>query len=1044
MPQVGFAISAIATTAGQVGAWFAAGSITANLLTSVALSALQSAVARATMKEPRQPGIKTKYTTDGGTRPMSFILGRYATAGHMVCPPMSHGRPGFKTPNNFLTYVVSMGSIPGQTLETVIVDDEEVTLTGTDEVIQIGGAVPSGRPDWWYRRQDLPVPGEEDPAPPPTVAVGKRVSGDLAGRVWVKYYDGSQTTADPYLLAVYGPGTTWATDSERPWTSDMVGVGTPYAIVTFQYDRKFFTGMPRVKFVMGGIPLYDIRQDSSAGGSGTQRWSNPSTWAPSHNPMVQTYNILRGIPISGGPFWGLGAEAPDLPFSSWLTAMNSCDETVSGAPRYRAGLEIDVDEEPLDIIDELQKTCSAQVSEFGGVWKPRVGGPKAPIYFFSDDDLISDREASNQPFPGLAQTYNGVQINYPEPDQLWQAKDAPPRFNADYEAADQGRRLIANLNLVACPYEDQVQRVGRAYVEDERRFRRHVITLPPEADILEALDSVGWSSAENGYGAKVFEVVEAEEDSETGCVTLSIRERDNSDYGWVPGYKLPSSIPSTRVVRPDPVVPPFFGAEGIALAGRRPAVRLRWGGYALEGITGIRWQLRRDGDVMQGTMAEPEDGEHIVSEGVLPDTDYQARIAFTGPPGRALGWTGWESLHTDDIRFGWRDVDFEEIVQRVLDSLSDFEDWVAGTPDLIRNILDQMAVIRDLLADSAFSDLLARDQMRRDLAVEVGAARAAFAEEIGVIITTQLAATLRTTRLEASLRATTASVTTEQLARASADSALSARIDTVIASLGSYATSTALGLLSSRVDTIDGEVQAQADAILTTNARVGRVSGNGTFRVSSAAAPSGAQSRAVISVEATADDSSHSAAIMLDANTDGTSDIGVVAGRFYIATGTGAGASRRVPFVIDGGAIYMNTAIVKHGSFGTLMLEDNAITVPASQTLITNLAGTGDWRTANSASFVLPQAGQVSIDWFACQGYKVLRRQANGIRLFIDGTERWVRGAPGDGRIETDWLAMGWTYQLAAGSHTFRVDWLGGDADIVLSSRTLKIQGSMR
>lgn len=52
---------------------------------SLGLSALQ----RALQGKPRQPGITTEVTQTGGTNPQSFILGRYATAGQFVAPPMS-------------------------------------------------------------------------------------------------------------------------------------------------------------------------------------------------------------------------------------------------------------------------------------------------------------------------------------------------------------------------------------------------------------------------------------------------------------------------------------------------------------------------------------------------------------------------------------------------------------------------------------------------------------------------------------------------------------------------------------------------------------------------------------------------------------------------------------------------------------------------------------------------------------------------------------------------------------------------------------------
>lgn len=121
MAVVGAAIAAfsgfVSSAVSAAGAWLASSSVLTGLLTTVATSALQTALAKRAMKDQREPGIKTEYTTSGGTEAQSFVIGRYATAGHMVCPPMSHGRRGIKTPNAFLTYVIALGDIPGQTLE---------------------------------------------------------------------------------------------------------------------------------------------------------------------------------------------------------------------------------------------------------------------------------------------------------------------------------------------------------------------------------------------------------------------------------------------------------------------------------------------------------------------------------------------------------------------------------------------------------------------------------------------------------------------------------------------------------------------------------------------------------------------------------------------------------------------------------------------------------------------------------------------------------------------------------------------------------------
>ena len=452
MPQVGVAIAGLVATVKTSAVFtFLTTTFVGKLLTSVALSALLRALQP--KPKPNQGGIVSETTSTGEEIGQGAVLGYYATAGHHLCPPMTHGNVG-RVQNAYLTYVVAVSDVPGASLQSLIVNDEVVSLGGVAET-------------------------EGFPA-----------LGTFAGHLWVRFYDGSQTTADSYLLSRYGSASDHAARTGRPWLSDMVGRGMCYAVVTFRYNRQLYNALPSVRFVLNGIPLYDPRQDTTVGGSGSQRWADRSTWTFTTNPKVMIYNIMRGIEIPESGVWGPQVAAEDLPLSSWFAAMNACDESVGGVPQYRAGYEFSVLQEPAEVIEELEKVCSGAMSEFGGVWKARAGAPGMPVYYFSDDDLIMDEGTTFVPFGSLNETYNGITARYPDPAQLWQAKEAPPRFNSILEAEDFGRRLVASLNLSACPYAEQVQRLMQAYISDERRFRRHSLVLPPDASLAVVADQL--------------------------------------------------------------------------------------------------------------------------------------------------------------------------------------------------------------------------------------------------------------------------------------------------------------------------------------------------------------------------------------------------------------------------------------------------------------------------------------------------------------------------------------------------------------------------
>lgn len=234
--HAGFLISAVtaiftsfATTA--IGA-FLTTTFVGRLLVSVGASLLLRAVA----KKPTitEPGIRTQKTLTGSQNPQGFVLGRYATGGTLVCPPMSHGNVG-GTPNAYHTLVIQLTDVPGATLSGFILDNEYVEFGETA-----------------HADYGTPVLGlNEIRINPAAFFGGAGILGSFTrnyeGYAWVKFYDGSQTVADPMLLAKYGD------HPLRPWSADMVGTGVCYAIVTLRFNRDLFQSLPNLRFEVDGF-----------------------------------------------------------------------------------------------------------------------------------------------------------------------------------------------------------------------------------------------------------------------------------------------------------------------------------------------------------------------------------------------------------------------------------------------------------------------------------------------------------------------------------------------------------------------------------------------------------------------------------------------------------------------------------------------------------------------------------------------------------------------------------------------------------------------
>ncbi len=632
---IGAAIAAIAGSIGSaIGISAAAVLTVGRLVLSVAISAYQKRRMKKKLGElgQQQSGITTQFVGTGGTTPLTVIVGRYATNGHLEVPQMSQPQGVAGVPaNNYLTYVIGLSDLPITGLTgRVVINDDWATLDTAPATV---------RPEY-----------------------GQTVLGALQNSCWFRFRDGTQTTADAFLMSAF------AAYPERPWSADMIGRGVAHVIATFAYNQDLFPGEPRLRFEVRGIKLYDPRRDSSVGGSGTHRWADRATWEWTENPKVIEYNIHRGIQIDGFGIWGNGVPAEDLPLDNWFAAMNACDLPVdNGAggtePSYVFGYEWGLDAEPREIIDEINRSCGGETVEIGGIWKTRVGGVGLPVYFFTDADILVTRAQEMDPFPGLEETFNAISCSFPDPAILWEAREAPPLTNAAWEIEDgalewdvatsawvrRPRRLLREVALPAVANARQVQRLISSSVREARKRISHSLPLPPAALVLEPLDAVSWTSARNGYVGKVFEVVLTADPVTELRPNIGLVEADPADF--TPPAYVDLGVPSTVNPALPGLVVTGFGvaahvltdASGIA---RRPALRLFWDGPAMSGVRGIAYEIRVAATGLievQGTTQRPQDGAVIV--GVqLPLTEYEVRA--TAVTDRPALWTAWLSATT--------------------------------------------------------------------------------------------------------------------------------------------------------------------------------------------------------------------------------------------------------------------------------------------------------------------------------------------------------------------------------------------------------------
>lgn len=697
--------TAIATAAAS---FFTVSTLVTFALSTAASIALSYAV-KALSGKPAQStdsfGVQGKLA-GGGDVPRSFGLGYHVTAGSLVYA--NFFGQGYDTPNALQCWVIAVSDLPEE-LVGMHVNGQRITLPAGAADYQTVG---SGNLGYEVPEYIRPHNGE----------------GAATAHLWVKFYDGTQTAADAFLVSAMAA-------TARPYASTRVGKGISYVVVIAFNDENLWTGFPTFKFELSGIKLYDPSKDDTVGGSGTHRYNDPATWGGDGDnyPVVQAYAVLRGISYNGIWLYGLqNMAAARLPVTNWITQIAKCRATVTGAagpePTYRTGLQINVNAQPANALETLMTGCQGKISEVGGFYKCHVGAPDTPSFSFTDGEILSTESQNFRPFFALSDSVNGIQATYPDPAQGWNTATAPAYYRTDLEIRDGNRRLMANPAFDAVPYPEQAQRLQKSAVEEGQRARGHTVVLPPAFWTVEPGDVGEWTSARNGYAAKQFRV-DGGTDKANLDVVLVLTEVDPSDYDWDRGTDLKPVTPGATTSEPPPAqgiasfdAQPYELLDGSGVV-RRPAILISWDG-SQPGISGVQFEVRLASDgssVTRGRTDRVTAGNLIITQSILPDNTYQVRGQYIPSTPRDMLWSAWIDVTTPDIRLSLAEFDAAVAAQvtTVFSQLSDKLD----------QIQQDFAARLASLASRGWID---KKEIRTQLSARAGAALAEI-EEVRVV-----------------------------------------------------------------------------------------------------------------------------------------------------------------------------------------------------------------------------------------------------------------------------------------------------------------------
>lgn len=468
--------------------------------------------------------------------------------------------------------------------------------------------------------------------------------------MWVRFHSGAlDQAADADLVAKGG----------TRWTSTERGAGVCYVRVTMLYSQsKFPNGLPKLMFVVRGLKCYDIRKDTSAGGSGSHRWGTPSTYEWTDNPVILAYNWRRGVYVGTERLAGMSTVPAMMPYAVWGPAASVCDETVAlkaggTEKRYRAGGVVSTGTENREVIRDLLTAMAGAEIDTGGLLRPQPGVAQTSVMTVTDADLIADAEVEIIPKLPRNDLANAVFGACHDPAQAWESVALPPRISPDDEAADGGIHLPKNYALDFVASLTQGQRVMEIMRRRERHQRRVRCRLRSRFAALEAGDWITWTSARYGFEAVKFEVLQATLNTDL-TVTVSLRETSATIYAWTPATDeldatQPQEVPAGGST--------FATVDGVALAAvtitgdsgsnvSTPGLTVSWTPVTDGSCVALRLEFRRVGDTVaiERRIEDPASGTYTWVEGVQGQSTYEARLLPVVLPVRPVTWSGWAAV----------------------------------------------------------------------------------------------------------------------------------------------------------------------------------------------------------------------------------------------------------------------------------------------------------------------------------------------------------------------------------------------------------------
>jgi hypothetical protein len=477
------------------------------------------------------------------------------------------------------------------------------------------------------------------------------VEGYLQSIFYLRFYRGTQTTADATLIANANPA--------GRWDSNSVLKGMSYVIAFFAYQKDeplYENGIPELMFEMEGARLYDWRYDSTNGGSGSQRWDDTSTWVYTDNPFVAIYNYIRGFHVNDERLIGMGVQPYDILHTTFTAAANACEESVTldaggSEQRYRCSTMLSADEgiTHAQSLDALLSTAAGYLYDYAGYYYAQAGVAQSVSDTITDAELVVGATVTYAAKRSRSDLVNRVHGQYLDPVN-YESQSYGAQVDSG-AAINDNEELGRSLDLLSVPSRTQAERIAKIRLRESRAQATAKVTLGFNHVDKQAGDWITWTSAR--FGTKTWRIVDRIIDPITRTVSLDLVETNSAVYQW---NSADEAVANAAPIRIEPggriSTVSGFTVQATTITGGDskvwPALKFNWTPVVDTTVDSVVIEYRIFGTTAASRISDftPEDGQHYTTDYVVGGSNYEARATITTTPARVTTWTAWTSQVT--------------------------------------------------------------------------------------------------------------------------------------------------------------------------------------------------------------------------------------------------------------------------------------------------------------------------------------------------------------------------------------------------------------